>query len=83
MINQKIYIHEIRHRCPFCNKINYVLITHQIYNPPSIKLPSDYVITEIENEIGLIDCFTFCDECGKRYDKKIGIKNSRIENIVI
>lgn len=83
MLGQKTYIHKIKHKCPFCNEINYTLETRQIYNEPNIKFECDFVMSEYETEIYFISCFTYCDECGNRYEKRIGIKNSRITNVVI
>lgn len=82
-MGQKTYLHRIRHKCPFCNAFNFSLETRQIYNEPNQKFKDDFVMTEFEKEIYLIDCFGICDSCGKRYDKKIGIKNSQISGMVI
>ena len=81
-MGQKVYL-KLHSKCPHCNHTNMDLITYQIYNPPNQKLVGDFVLTEIETEIGLINGFTICDECDKRYEKKIGIKNSQISGIVI
>ena len=83
MVNQKTYLKEIKNKCPYCEHINMDLITYQIYNSPAQKFIGSFIMSEIETELGVLDCFGYCDNCGKRYEKKIGIKNSRITNIVI
>lgn len=82
-MGQKTYLHQIKHKCPFCNALNYTLETRQIYNEPNQKFIGDFVMTKIETEIGFISCFGICSNCNKRYNKKIGIKNNRISGVVI
>ena len=82
MLGQKTYL-KLNSKCKFCNHMNNDLETYSIWNPPNQKFKDDFVMCEIENEIGFLNSFTICDNCGKRYDKRIGIRDSKISGVVI
>lgn len=83
MVNQRTYLEDIKARCPHCGYTNIGLETYMIYNPPNQKFTDDFVMSEIENEIDFLNCFTYCDNCGKRYNAKIGVKKSILSSVVI
>lgn len=82
-MTQRTYLEGIKTNCPDCNYTNIGLETYMIYNPPNQKFTDDFVMSEIENEVGFLSCFTYCDNCGKRYNVKVGVKKSILSSVVI
>ena len=83
MIGEKTYLKEIKSKCPHCNYMNSDLETYMIYNPPSQKFVGDFVMSEIENEMGFLNCFSVCSNCEKEYFMKVGIHKSILTSMVI
>ena len=83
MTNQKTYLEGIKSKCPYCNHINIGLITYQVYNSPSQKFVGDFIMSEIENELGFLDGYCICDSCNKKYLVIIGIEKNMLTKIVL
>jgi len=73
----------IKHKCPFCNSPIDSLRYYTIESEGGFLDVGDYVPNNLDSDIGFITADGYCDYCEKSYMCKVGIKKSRLTNVII
>jgi len=73
----------VKHKCPYCNNINRFLKYYTVNDGSGFIDIGDYIPNNIEDELGFISADGYCDKCKNYYQCKVGIRKSRLTDIVI
>jgi len=73
----------VNHKCPYCNSENHLLKYYVADNMNSFIEVGDYVPNNLDSDVGFITADGCCDYCEKSYVCKVGIKKSRLTNVII
>jgi len=77
-----LWLH-VNHRCPYCNTENHLLKYYVVSDESSFIDVGEYVPNNLDNDIGFVTANGYCEECKKSYWCKIGIKKSKLMDIII
>ena len=73
----------INHKCPYCNNNNHVLKYYVVSDESSFIDVGDYIPNNLDTDIGFVTADGCCNSCGRQYICKVGIKKSRLMDIII
>ena len=73
----------INHKCPYCSNENHVLKYYTVSGENGFIDIGEYIPNDIEDELGFISADGYCDKCKNYYQCKVGIRKSRLTDIVI
>jgi len=73
----------IEHECPYCKSINDSLRYYTIESEGGFIDIGDYIPNSLDTDIGFITAEGYCEACEKRYQCRVGIRKSRLMEIVI
>ena len=73
----------IEHECPYCKSINDSLRYYNLEYIGGFIDIGDYIPNNLDTDIGFVIADGYCEECKKSYSCKVGIKRSRLMDIVI
>ncbi len=73
----------IEHKCPYCDSMNNLLKYYVIENEGSFIDIGDYIPNSLDSDIGFVIADGYCDYCRQDYIVKVGVKKSRLTDIVI
>jgi len=73
----------INHRCPYCNAENHLLKCYTVSDESSFIDVGDYILNNLDTDIGFVTAEGYCNYCSKSYICKVGVMKSRLTDIVI
>ena len=77
-----LWLH-VKHKCPYCNTENHLLKYYVVSDESSFIDVGEYVPNNLDSNIGFVTVDGHCESCEGDYQCKIGIKKSRLTNIII
>ncbi len=73
----------VYHKCPHCNSENHLLKYYTVSGENSFIDVGDYVPNNLDSDVGFVTVDGYCDHCKQNYIAKIGVRKSRLTDIVI
>jgi len=73
----------IKHKCPYCSFMNDSLRYYTIESEGGFIDVGDYIPNSLDSDVGFITADGYCEYCNRNYIVRIGVKKSRLTNIVI
>ena len=73
----------VYHKCPHCSNENHLLKYYTASGENGFIDIGEYVPNNLDSDIGFITANGYCEECRKSYSCKVGIKRSKLMDIVI
>ena len=73
----------VYHKCPHCRNENHLLRYYTVSGENGFIDIGEYIPNNLDNDIGFITANGYCEECKKSYSCKVGIKRSKLMDIVI
>ncbi len=73
----------IKHECPFCKSISDSLRYYSLKGTRDFIDIGDYIPNSLDSDIGFVIADGYCNHCRRDYIVKVGVRKSRLSNIVI
>ena len=74
---------DVKHKCPYCNSINYLLKYYTPRDMSDFIEVNDYIPNSLDSDIGFVVADGYCEYCNRNYVVRVGVKKSRLTDIVI
>jgi len=73
----------IEHKCPNCGFVNDSLRYYTLAGEGIFIDISDYIPNNLDSDIGFVIADGYCEHCNRNYVVRVGVKKSRLTDIVI
>ena len=73
----------VDHKCPYCNAENHLLKCYTVSGETSFIDVGDYIPNNLDTDVGFVTAEGYCNHCSKSYVCKVGVKKSKLTNVII